>query len=70
MSTLDLKSLASRHRNYFRTGATRPAEWHEPQLIALRTMIKDRAAQYVVDASVRYPPYDRHQLLRRMIVPS
>src|SRR4029453_15040865 len=24
----------------------------------------------VFDASVRYPPYNRHQLLRRMIVPS
>jgi aldehyde dehydrogenase (NAD+) len=46
MSTLDLKSLASRHRNYFRTGATRPAEWRESQLIALRTMIKDRAEDF------------------------
>jgi aldehyde dehydrogenase (NAD+) len=24
----------------------------------------------VFDASVRYPPYDRHQLLRKMIMPS
>jgi aldehyde dehydrogenase (NAD+) len=46
MSTLDLKSLASRHRNYFRTGATRPAEWRESQLMALRTMIKDRAEDF------------------------
>jgi aldehyde dehydrogenase (NAD+) len=46
MSTLDFASLASRHRNYVRSGVTRPAEWRERQLIALRTMMKDRAEAF------------------------
>ena len=46
MSTLDFASLAARHRNYVRSGATRPAEWREHQLIALRTMMKDRAEAF------------------------
>ena len=46
MSTLDFASLASRHRNYVRSGATRRAEWRERQLIALRTMMRDRAEAF------------------------
>ena len=46
MSTLDFASLASRHRTYVRSGATRPAEWRESQLTALRTMMKDRAEAF------------------------
>ena len=46
MSTLDFASLASRHRNYVRSGATRPAEWRERQLIALRTMMKTEAEAF------------------------
>ena len=46
MSTLDFASLASRHRNYVRSGATRLAEWRERQLIALRTMMQDRAEAF------------------------
>jgi aldehyde dehydrogenase (NAD+) len=46
MTTLDFASLASRHRNYVRSGATRPAEWRERQLIALQTMMKDRAEAF------------------------
>ena len=46
MNTLDFASLASRHRDYVRSGATRPAEWRERQLIALRTMMKDRAEAF------------------------
>ena len=46
MSPLDFGSLLSRHRNYFRSGATRSAEWRESQLIALRTMMKDHAEDF------------------------
>jgi acyl-CoA reductase-like NAD-dependent aldehyde dehydrogenase len=43
MSTPDYTALVSRHRTYFRTGATRPAEWREGQLTALRAMMTDHA---------------------------
>jgi aldehyde dehydrogenase (NAD+) len=46
MTTLDFASLASRHRNYVRSGATRLADWRERQLIALRTMMQDRAEAF------------------------
>jgi acyl-CoA reductase-like NAD-dependent aldehyde dehydrogenase len=46
MSTPDFSALVSRHRNYFRTGATRSAEWREGQLTALRAMITDRAEDF------------------------
>ena len=46
MTTLDFASLASRHRNYVRSGATRLAEWRERQLIGLRTMMQDRAEAF------------------------
>ena len=29
MSTPDFSALVARHRNYFRSGATRPVEWRE-----------------------------------------
>jgi hypothetical protein len=32
MSIPDFSALVSRHRNYFRSGATRPVEWREGQL--------------------------------------
>jgi len=35
MSTPDFATLVARHRTYFRTGATRSAEWREGQLTAL-----------------------------------
>src|SRR5438270_92921 len=35
MSTPDFSALVARHRNYFRSGATRPVEWRERQLTAL-----------------------------------
>jgi aldehyde dehydrogenase (NAD+) len=44
--TSDLRGLASRHRNYFLSGATRPIEWRETQLTALRSMMKDRADDF------------------------
>jgi hypothetical protein len=34
--TSDLNGLATRHRNYFLSGATRSIEWRESQLTALR----------------------------------
>src|SRR5258708_26796155 len=46
MSTPDFSAIAARHRNYFRSGATRPVEWRERQLTALRTMMTDRAADF------------------------
>ncbi len=46
MSTADFSVLVSRHRNYFRTGATRSVEWRESQLTALRAMMTDHARDY------------------------
>jgi len=45
-SQQDFGALVARHRNYFRSGATRPVEWRESQLIALRSMMKDRAEDF------------------------
>ena len=42
MSTPDFSALVARHRTYFRTGATRSAQWGEGQLAALRAMMTDR----------------------------
>ena len=46
MNIQDLKCLVARHRNYFRSGATRSAEWRESQLVALRSMIKEHAKEF------------------------
>src|SRR3954469_2882878 len=46
MSTPDFSTLVTRHRNYFRTGATRSAGWREGQLTALRAMMTDRAEDF------------------------
>lgn len=46
MSTPNFSTLVSRHRNYFRSGATRSAEWREGQLKALRAMMTDRAGDF------------------------
>src|SRR3954468_960036 len=46
MSTPDFSALVARHRAYFRTGATRSAEWREGQLVALRAMMTDRAEDF------------------------
>src|SRR5437899_12173607 len=46
MSTPDFSALIARHRNYFRTGATRTADWREGQLTALRAMMTDRAEDF------------------------
>ena len=43
MKTTDFPALVARHRSYFRTGATRPVEWREGQLTALRAMVTDCA---------------------------
>lgn len=42
----DFASLVTLHRNYFRSGATRSAEWRERQLIALRSMMKEHAEDF------------------------
>src|SRR6266851_7932139 len=46
MNTIEFSTLVSRHRNYFRTGATRSVEWRESQLTALRAMMTDRAEDF------------------------
>ena len=46
MSTPDFSPLVARHRNYFRTGATRSADWREGQLTALKAMMTDRAEDF------------------------
>jgi len=46
MSISNFSSLVSRHRNYFRSGATRPVEWREGQLTALRSMMTDHADDF------------------------
>jgi aldehyde dehydrogenase (NAD+) len=46
MSTPDFSALVSRHRNYFRGGATRSAAWREGQLTALRAMMTERAEDF------------------------
>src|SRR5437764_10147271 len=46
MSTPNFSALVARHRDYFRSGATRSAEWREGQLTALRAMMTDRAEDF------------------------
>src|SRR5947207_15499520 len=46
MRTPDFAAIAARHRNYFRSGATRPVEWREGQLTALRAMMTDHAEDF------------------------
>jgi aldehyde dehydrogenase (NAD+) len=46
MSTSELPALVTRHRKYFRTGVTRPVEWREKQLTALRAMMTERAEDF------------------------
>src|SRR5437016_6580747 len=46
MSTPDFSAIAARHRNYFQSGATRPVEWREGQLTALRAMMTDHAEDF------------------------
>src|ERR1700730_5961644 len=46
MSFPDFSAIAARHRNYFRSGATRPVEWREGQLTALRAMMTDHAEDF------------------------
>src|SRR5438477_9171646 len=46
MSTLEFSALVERHRNYFRSGATRPADWREGQLTALREMMTEHAEAF------------------------
>jgi aldehyde dehydrogenase (NAD+) len=46
MAVQDFASLVALHRNYFRSGATRSAEWREAQLRALRSMMKEHAEDF------------------------
>lgn len=46
MAMQDSANLVALHRNYFRSGATRSAEWRERQLIALRSMMKEHAEDF------------------------
>jgi len=44
--SVDFGKLVASHRAFFQSGATRPVQWRENQLIALRTMMKDRAEDF------------------------
>src|SRR5258708_4975604 len=46
MNMPDFHALVSRHRSYFRGGATRSAEWRVTQLTALQVMMKDHAEDF------------------------
>lgn len=46
MSGLNFADLTTRHRRYFLSGVTRPTEWRESQLVALRTMMKHHAEDF------------------------
>jgi aldehyde dehydrogenase (NAD+) len=46
MNNTDFAALVSRHRQYFRTGATRSLDWREGQLAALRAMMINRAEDF------------------------
>jgi aldehyde dehydrogenase (NAD+) len=46
MAMQDFASLVAVHRKYFRSGATRSAEWRESQLTALRSMMKEHAEDF------------------------
>jgi acyl-CoA reductase-like NAD-dependent aldehyde dehydrogenase len=46
MSTLDFGALVSRHRKYFRSGATRDVAWREGQLTALKAMMKEHSEDF------------------------
>jgi aldehyde dehydrogenase (NAD+) len=46
MSTSDFSDVVARHRNYFQSGATRPVEWREGQLTALKAMMTERAEEF------------------------
>ena len=43
MAVSDFEQLVARHRKYFLTGKTRPAEWREAQLAALQVLMTERA---------------------------
>lgn len=45
-SAADFSGLVAHHRAYFQSGGTRPVEWRESQLIALRSMMKDHAEEF------------------------
>ncbi len=46
MEMPDFSDLVSRHRDYFRSGATRSAEWRTDQLTALKAMMNDHADDF------------------------
>jgi aldehyde dehydrogenase (NAD+) len=41
--SVDFSKLVAAHRAFFQSGATRPMQWRESQLVALRSMMKDHA---------------------------
>jgi aldehyde dehydrogenase (NAD+) len=43
---VDFRALVSGHRNYFRSGVTRSAEWRASQLVALKAMMHDHAEEF------------------------
>jgi hypothetical protein len=67
MSTSDLSALVSRHRNYFRTGATRSGMGKYHGEWGFRAYTNARGVLYhstQVDLDDRYPPYGRKEQSR------
>jgi aldehyde dehydrogenase (NAD+) len=46
MSLPDSRAIVSRHRDYFRSGATRSLEWRVGQLTGLKAMMEDHAEDF------------------------
>src|ERR1700720_2553692 len=46
VANVDAKTLIKRHRDYFLAGRTRPVEWREAQLEALRAMMRECKAEF------------------------
>ena len=70
MSALDFGDLVTRHRKYVRSGATRPVEWRENQLIALRAMMEDRAEDFYAALWSDLRPGRTHQTFSRLVAPA
>ena len=44
--SLDIERLLATHRACFQSGKTRPAEWREQQLAAIKAMVTERASEF------------------------
>ena len=46
MTVVDYTGLVSGQRDYFHSGATRPAEWRRQQLEALKALLEENRARF------------------------